>query len=328
MKTVQITANDAEQRLDRFLRKVLLNVPLSHLYRGLRSGKVKLNGRRAHVDTVLKEGDRLDLYYQTGEITAQGGLDTRALRETRFFQDNFRILHEDKDLLCLNKPAGIAVHPGTKRKQGQTLIDLVQSYLKPGKDVSFRPALVHRLDLETSGVILVAKTGLALRELNRQIRERAMHKVYLALVAGRLPHEFGEFRESLIRVSDSERGGKVRIATESDRGESAVTRYRIRERLGDYTLVTVSIETGRTHQIRVHFASNHHPVAGDRDYGDAEVNRLLEKATGLRRQFLHASELGFHHPATDRPVSITAPLPQDLSHCLDILRGNASPQRQ
>lgn len=320
MQTIEISGNDAGQRLDRFLRKVLLNVPLSHIYRGLRTGKIKLNRKRAHAESILSENDRVDLYFVSGEIAEKGNLDTAALRETKFFEDNFHILFEDKDLLCLNKPAGIAVHPGTKRKQGQTLIDLVQSYAVSAKDTTFRPSLVHRLDVETSGVILVAKTGRALRNLTAQIRERKVDKIYVALVSGQMRRNEGEYSQSLIRVADSERGGKVRIALPTEQGDQAITRYKVIEKLPEFTLLSVSIETGRTHQIRVHLASDSHPIAGDRDYGDDTLNRVLEKKTGLRRQFLHAEQMRFHHPVSGEEVLIRAPLPRDLEQCLTILR--------
>jgi len=179
---------------------------------------------------------------------------------------------------------------------------------------------VHRLDVETSGVILVAKTGRALRNLTAQIRERKVEKIYLTLAAGHMRRNAGEYNQRLIRVADSERGGKVRVALDREQGDQAITHYKVLEKLPGFTLLSVSIETGRTHQIRVHLASDNHPVAGDRDYGDENLNRLLEKKTGLRRQFLHAEQMRFQHPATGKAVLIKAPLPKDLEHCLKVLR--------
>lgn len=242
------------------------------------------------------------------------------------------IVFEDADILVVNKPAGMVVHPTDYGGHVTgTLVNALLYYLQPkqkrakhsknvapisvlerGKDASTvdrRPGLVHRLDRETSGLLVVAKTDIAKEKLTKQFAARTVEKEYLALVVGRLPTDTGRIDAPIARGATDRTRREVRVAPDA---REAVTEFAVAERFTDTTLVRVHILTGRTHQIRVHFASIHHPVVGDQTYGHPAVNAKH----GLTRQFLHAAKLSFVHPTTGQRVTFEVPLPTDLAACL------------
>lgn len=220
------------------------------------------------------------------------------------------ILHEDDDVIVLNKPPGMVVHPGAGRSTG-TLVHALLAHCGtlPGIGGVERPGIVHRLDRDTSGVLVVAKTEAAHQSLSRQFKARVVRKRYLALVHGPVRQEAGRIQAAIGRREDDRKRMGVRVRG----GREARTRYRVLRRLPEMTLLALDLETGRTHQIRVHLAHIGHPVIGDRVYGGRrERRRAASDEPHADRQMLHAWRLAFHHPASGAWVEFTAPIPEDF----------------
>jgi 23S rRNA pseudouridine955/2504/2580 synthase len=226
------------------------------------------------------------------------------------------ILHEDADLLVLDKPAGIAVHPGTGIPDGDSVIEKARTYLAGDRkwDELFQPSLVHRLDKDTSGVLVIAKSGESLRRLTEALRDGGFHKKYLALVEGVPRPPSGEISGMLQRVDSRFGGAKAEVSQED--GKWSVTRYKTVKDFGNFSLLGVIIETGRMHQIRAHLASQGHPLVGDPRYGSFERNRAYRKSLGLKRTFLHAADLEIELEK-GRKLVFHAPLPKDLAAALE-----------
>ncbi len=305
---ITIAPNDAGQRVERFLRRYLSHVGLSRLQALFRRREIKIARRPVERGRIVQAGEVLQVYGLRPEEAAGPP------RESPVAPVPVRlpIVFEDEELLVIDKPAGWAAHPGTGIAPGESLIERVQAYL--GTDANrgelFRPALVHRLDRETSGVILVAKTGVALRRLHAALREGKIRKRYLALVAGHPHPEAGVIDDPLERV-DSAAGAKSRIAVADDENsKTAVTHYRVVKKAGTYALLQVIIATGRMHQIRAHLAHRGHPVAGDTRYERPAAARARRQALRLPRVFLHAEEISWRETQGRRVFR--APLPADL----------------
>jgi len=292
---------DAEgQRIDNFLIRTLKGVPKSHIYRILRSGEVRINKRRAGPDTRLAPGDTVRI----PPVRAAAPKSIAKPTAGRKFKP--RILFEDDALIAIDKPAGLAVHGGSGIALG-----LIEQLRQARPDARFLE-LVHRLDRETSGVLLVAKRRSALTALHAQLRAGEVDKRYLALVRG-------PWRDAIRTVSVplhkfSTRDGQRRVRAE-DAGRAAVTIFR-RERIWTahqppLALLEAELQTGRTHQIRVHLAHIGHPLAGDDKYGDFAWNRELARE-GLKRMFLHARRLSFVHPASGKTMEVVSPVPGEL----------------
>jgi len=228
------------------------------------------------------------------------------------------ILHEDADLLVVDKPANLAVHPGTGIITGDTVIEKVRAYLAAERDPDelFQPSLVHRLDKDTSGVLLIAKSGESLRRLTESLRQGGFVKRYLALVEGVPNPRDGEISGLLNRVDNRSAGPKAEVSQED--GKWSVTRYRTVKDFGNFSLLGVIIETGRMHQIRAHLASQGHPLVGDPRYGSFERNRAYRKTLGLKRTFLHAADLEIDL-GDGRKLEFHAPLPRDLTTAIERL---------
>jgi 23S rRNA pseudouridine955/2504/2580 synthase len=296
-----VDEESAGQRLDNFLIRHLKGVPKTHVYRIIRSGEVRVNKGRASADTRVEAGDQVRLPpVRTSEKAAEKLERPAPARE-------FPLLLEDDVLLAVDKPAGVAVHGGSGVSFG------VIEQLRRARTAAPFLELVHRLDRETSGILLVAKKRSALKHLQDQFRERETGKTYLALVLGDWPASRKVIDAPLHKylLADGERRVRV-VAKDDPDGMRAITLVRIRQKLKDFTLLEVTIKTGRTHQIRVHLASEGHPIAGDDKYGDFERNKALQR-DGLRRMFLHAWRLQFTHPADGRRVELLAPLPSELN---------------
>ncbi len=307
---VEAGEGDVGQRLDNYLMRVLKTIPKSHVYRVLRKGEVRVNGKRAKPETRLVLGDRVRIPpLRIDEKPAQAKPSTSL---QQFIGAS--ILHEDKDLLIVNKPAGVAVHGGSGLAFG------VIEALRAARPELPELELVHRLDRDTSGVLLIAKRRAALRELHAALREREMIKRYLALVVGRW--ELGKKRIELPLLTNQKQGGERMVRVHAD-GQSALSTFVPQQHFGKLaTLMAIEIGTGRTHQIRVHAAYAGHPVAGDEKYGNKEGNEAL-RAYGLRRMFLHAHSLEFARPGTGEKFSITAPLSEELNAVLTSLQAAA-----
>ncbi|BBV01253.1 23S rRNA pseudouridine(955/2504/2580) synthase RluC [Providencia hangzhouensis] len=304
---IDISDDEAGQRIDNFLLTKLKGVPKSMIYRIIRKGEVRVNKGRIKPEYKLVEGDQVRVppvrvaERETAPVSAK--LDKVAALANC-------ILFEDDVLLVLNKPSGTAVHGGSGLSFG--VIEGLRA-LRP--EARFLE-LVHRLDRDTSGILLVAKKRSALRALHEQLRLKQMQKDYLALVRGNWQSHMKVVQAPLLKniLQSGERVVKV-----SSEGKPSETRFKVEERFDNATLIKASPVTGRTHQIRVHTLYAGHPIAFDDRYGDKQFDSQLA-GTGLNRLFLHASALKFTHPKTGDEMRLQAPLDNQLNHCLKILR--------
>ena len=309
---IGVDADSAGQRLDNFLLRHLKGVPKTHVYRIIRSGEVRINKGRASADTRVQEGDQVRLPpVRVSEKIAEKAERPAPARE-------FPILLEDEHLIALDKPAGTAVHGGSGVSFG------VIEQLRQARPQAKFLELVHRLDRETSGILLVAKKRSALTHLQDQFRERETGKTYLALVLGTWPANKKVIDTPLHKYLQADGERRVRVTTPEDPdGMRSITLVKVRSTvparpdagLPAFSLLEVTIKTGRTHQIRVHLASQGHAIAGDEKYGDFDLNRHLHRH-GLKRMFLHAWRLQFNHPASGERTELLAPLPPDLASFL------------
>jgi 23S rRNA pseudouridine955/2504/2580 synthase len=318
-KTLLVDEEDAGQRLDNFLMRHLKGVPKTHVYRIIRSGEVRINKGRVSADRRVAAGDQVRLPPMRTSERAQ----TKALAMAGDAQDaqspaparEFPVLHEDDHVLAVDKPAGVAVHGGSGVSFG------VIEQLRMARPEARFLELVHRLDRETSGILLVAKKRSALKHLQDQFRERETGKTYLALVAGKWPARSKVLDKSLRKylLPDGERRVQV-VPREHPDAMPSLTLVRVARQNAAYSLLEVTIRTGRTHQIRVHLASEGLPIIGDEKYGDFELNKSLQRASNpipLRRMFLHAWRLQFTHSHSGERIALTAELPSDLTLFLD-----------
>jgi len=306
---VEAGEGDAGQRLDNFLVRVLKGVPRTHVYRLLRKGEVRVNSKRAKPDQRVAAGDRIRLPPVRRPEPTTGGAARPPSASLQAFL-TAAIVYEDADLMVLNKPAGVSVHGGSGTSHG--VIEALRAARPDLKELD----LVHRLDRETSGCLIVAKRRAALRDLHAQLREGLAEKRYLALVCGKW--DLGHKRIELPLATGERRGGERHVAVRGH-GQMAVSTFRPVQFFGTVaTLMEVEIGTGKTHQIRVHAAYAGHPVAGDDKYGDRERNEALREY-GLHRMFLHAASIGVTRPGTKEPLLVSAPLGDDLGAVLDAL---------
>lgn len=307
VQIVAISAEEAGQRIDNFLRTQLKGVPKSMIYRILRKGEVRVNKKRIKPEYKLQAGDEVRIPPVRVAEREEAAVSPRLERVASL---TAAILYEDEYILVLNKPSGTAVHGGSGLSFG--VIEGLRA-LRP--EARFLE-LVHRLDRDTSGVLLVAKKRSALRSLHEQLREKGMQKDYLALVRGQWPSHVKAVQAPLLKniLQSGER--IVRVSSE---GKPSETRFKVEERYAFATLVKASPITGRTHQIRVHTLHAGHPIAFDDRYGEREFDKQLS-ATGLRRLFLHAAALSFTHPHSGDRMRIEAPLDDELKQCLAVLR--------
>jgi 23S rRNA pseudouridine955/2504/2580 synthase len=299
-----VDANHEGQRIDNFLITHLKGVPRSRIYQILRTGQVRVNRGRIRQGYRLQPGDVVRI--PPLRVSPEGPAPRPSLRR---LEDLRRaVLYEDRSLLVLDKPAGLAVHGGSGLSHG--VIEALRA-LRP--EAPFLE-LVHRLDRDTSGCLLVAKRRPALRALHQALREGAVAKTYLALVAG----DWGAAGEVATPLRRNVLRSGERIVRADQDGKVALTRFEPLARSPAVTLLLARPVTGRTHQIRVHAAEAGHPIAGDLKYGDAGLNRSL-RGLGLRRLFLHAYRLRFSHPDSGAPVDVVAPPGEDLQQVLAAL---------
>ncbi len=294
----------AGQRLDNYLIRLLKGVPKSHVYRIVRSGEVRVNKGRVDVTYRLQPGDVVRVPpVRTASVPV-----THAPQAGR--GPTIPVLFEDDYFIAVNKPAGMAVHGGSGVSYG------VIEQLRVDRPQAKFLELVHRLDRETSGILLVAKKRAALLGFHDLFRDHsAIDKRYYALVKGRVANDRQHVRLKLLKFTGPDGERRVRV---SDDGVDCHTIFNVARRFSEATLVEAELKTGRTHQIRVHLQSGGHPILGDDRYGDFALNKRLA-SEGLKRMFLHAFRLQFPHPVTQTPVCIEAPLPDDLSRYLEKL---------
>ncbi len=325
VKSLTIDEDDSGQRLDNYLMRQLKGVPKTHVYRIIRSGEVRVNKGRSSAETRLNAGDVVRL--PPVRVSERATEKAQAMAEqvaSHAPAREFSILYEDDCLLAINKPAGVAVHGGSGVSFG------VIEQLRMGRPQAKFLELVHRLDRETSGILLVAKKRSALKNLQDQFRERETGKTYLALVLGQWPANKKVLDKPLHKylLPDGERRVKV-VAKDDPDGMPSMTLVKIRaagvqnassaDAARGYSLLEVTIKTGRTHQIRVHLASEGMPIAGDDKYGDFDCNKALARAgaqPSLKRMFLHALRLRCKHPVSAEPLELQAALPAELKQFL------------
>jgi 23S rRNA pseudouridine955/2504/2580 synthase len=290
--TLEVGEEAAAQRIDNFLLRHLKGVPKSHVYRVLRSGEVRVNSGRVKPEYRLQPGDRVRV--PPIRIAEKRGPPPRAAE--------FPVVYEDAAILVVDKPAGVAVHGGSGVSFG-----VIESLRAARPEAKFLE-LAHRLDRDTSGLLVLAKKRSALVELHRMLREGEMDKVYLTVAKGGWEGRGRELRESLHKYVNAK--GERRVSVQEG-GMAAVTRVKRLQANERFSFLEVTLLTGRTHQIRVHLAHAGHPVLGDSKYGDFDLNHQLEK-TGVQRLFLHASRLAFVHPLTKEALKLESPLPAEM----------------
>ncbi len=300
--SVRVTAGEAGKRLDTLVSE-LSGASRSKVQKLISTGHVLVNGAPARKNHALSAGEAVSWEIPPPE--------PEELKPEDLPLD---VVYEDEHLLVVNKPAHMVMYPGPGHESGTLLNALMARYPDiAGVGGRGRPGVFHRLDRDTSGLVAVARTEAAYRAMVEEIKERRVQREYLALVVGSLPAETGTIDLPMGRS----RGNRKRMAVDRVAGRRAVSRFSVRERFGErFTLVEVGLETGRTHQIRVHFSHIGHPVAGDPEYSRGKSARSL----GLDRQFLHARRLAFDHPVTGERLEFESGLPADLLRVLDELR--------
>ncbi len=309
VQNIRVDPESEGQRLDNFLVRHLKGAPKTLVYRIIRSGEVRLNKGRAHADSRVQSGDIVRV--PPLRLSAPKTEGIAPARE-------FPVLFEDDSLLAIDKPAGVAVHGGSGVSFG------VIEQLRQARPSARMLELVHRLDRETSGVLLVAKKRSALKHVQDQFRDRETGKTYLALVQGQWPSNRKvidmPLEKYLLGKGEAEGERRVRVVGKDDpNGMRAITLVKVAKLVGSCTLLEVTIKTGRTHQIRVHLASQGHPIAGDDKYGDFEFNRQMQKK-GLKRMFLHAWRLQFRHPGNGENVRLVSELAPELQQFVHALQ--------
>jgi 23S rRNA pseudouridine1911/1915/1917 synthase len=313
---ISVAAEDAGRRLDQFLTARLDSVSRARVQEMIAAGKALVNDAAAKASLKLRGGER---------ITIQGEAQ-RAPIKAMAEEIPLEIVYEDDDLAVIDKPAGMMVHAGAgatddARNRG-TLVNALLHHMATlsGVGGELRPGIVHRLDKETSGLILVAKKDEAHRKLSAQFAAREVKKKYVALVHGWVKKDSGTLAQSISR----DRVRRTRMTTRLEGGRAAVTHFRVTRRLdtkfGKFSLLELKIDTGRTHQIRVHVAAMGHPVVGDTMYGAPKQARGKNAVIGLPRNFLHAAELEFRHPRTGEIVALKSELPAELREFLGKLQ--------
>jgi 23S rRNA pseudouridine955/2504/2580 synthase len=303
-RLVTISEEEADQRIDNYLLRICKGVPKSHIYRVLRSGEVRVNKGRIDQTYRLKQGDVVRIppvRIAEKEVHVVPGAE-------------FTILLEDSHLLVIDKPAGVAVHGGSGVSYG-----VIEQLRAARPDAKFLE-LVHRLDRDTSGILLLAKKRSALTNMHEQIRDGLLDKRYLTLVRGDWQNARQHVKLPLFKYSTAE--GERRVRVQSD-GMPSHTVFNLVRRFGEYVLLEAELKTGRTHQIRVHLASSGFPIVGDDKYGDFGLNKALQKTDGTRtafkRMFLHAHQITFLHPEKAVPVTLKALLPPECQQFLQSL---------
>lgn len=297
----RVDEGSAGQRIDNFLVRVCKGVPKSHIYRILRSGEVRVNSRRVDQTYRLQMGDEVRIPpIRLAEKEAAAPVPVGK---------PFDIVFEDEALLVLDKPAGLAVHGGSGVSFG-----VIEQLRRQRPEAKFLE-LVHRLDRETSGLLIVAKKRSALTVLHDMMRDGRVQKRYLTMVAGRWLNTLQHIKQPLLKYLID--NGERRVSVNPE-GKPAHSIVRLVKRWQGYSLVEVELKTGRTHQIRVHLTHAGFPLCGDDKYGDFALNKQLEKE-GLKRMFLHAAQLKFNHPLSGEAMSFEAPLPEELQVFVDAL---------
>jgi 23S rRNA pseudouridine955/2504/2580 synthase len=305
VKQVEIGSETSGQRVDNFLLRECKGVPKSHIYRILRSGEVRVNSGRVDATYRLREGDRVRI------PPLRLGVRAAAAKPPKLV---LPLVYEDEGLIAANKPAGLAVHGGSGVSYG------VIEQLRAARPEAKFLELVHRLDRDTSGLLLLAKKRSVLTAMHELIRGGQMDKRYLVLVRGRWPSGKQHVKLKLQRYVTG--AGERRVNVDEE-GKESHTVFELERACGGYSLLQAQLKTGRTHQIRVHLAHLGFPIVGDDKYGDFDLNKRLAKQ-GVKRMFLHAWRLAFVHPLTSEKLKLEAPLPPELEEVLRLCANDGS----
>lgn len=324
-KIIIENTSDASQRLDKFLKKFFPNAPLGALYKMLRTGKIKISGKKKDQTYRLIEGDVIEFFLTDEEIKnfqkkswSEQKISHSHEKSKNFSPKNLEILYKDEDIIVINKPAGLNVHPGDHKTNEPSLIELVHDMLgKKYDSLTFRPSLVHRIDRDTSGCIIIALKKNILEKLLWELQNHKIEKIYHAIVVGKMSKPRGTITDKLFRNEWAKNEAKVIV---SEKGQRAVTHYQTLQEIsrpeGIFSLLECRIETGRTHQIRVHLSHHNCPILGDKAYGDKKMNSFQSRNNNISRQLLHAYSLEFFHPWIGKKIKIEAPYKDDMKNFL------------
>ncbi len=324
MREIHIGSNEANQRLDKFLRKYMPKASLSFIYKMIRKKNIKVNNKKSENIYTLQQGDTVQIYFS--DDTLEGFQEKRKIANIDI---NFSIVYEDENILIVNKPSGLIIH-GDKKEEKETLINQVIKYLydkgsyDPQKEKTFVPASVNRLDRNTSGLVIIGKNYPTVQSLNQMLRENyGVQKYYLALVVG----NFSKKMTLKGYLKKDEEKNKVELLNKEEEGSKYIeTIIKPIRSVKNYSLVEVEIITGRSHQIRLHLASIGHPIIGDLKYGNKIENKKMKDKFDLRRQFLHAYKLAFDKAINDLEYlsqkTFTCSLPKDLERIKEALKIN------
>lgn len=308
--TIIIPDNLCGMRLDQALAKLLPDYSRTQLQTWIKNAEITVDNKSAKAKDTVLGGETIQL---SATLKQQPAWDAQAIA--------LDIIYEDDDLLVINKPVGMVVHPAAGHKDSTLLNALLHH--APTLQQLPRAGIIHRLDKDTSGLLVIAKTQIALKELNKQLKARTITRIYQAIVLGVLASG-GTIDEPIGRHPI-----KRKSMTVIETGKPAITHYRVIERYRAYTRIKVQLETGRTHQIRVHMTHIHHPLLGDQTYGGrlqlpkGATPDLINQLRHFKRQALHASELGLIHPVTQQPLTWHAPIPNDMQTLIDVLKEDA-----
>lgn len=300
-----VTEADDQQRVDNMLIKVLKGVPKSHIYRIIRHGEVRINKKRCEVSSKVTLNDIVRI--PPIRIAAKDEIQTKPIPAA-----SFPILFEDDYYLIINKPQGVACHGGSGVSFG------VIEQLRQAKAHKFLE-LVHRLDKETSGILILAKKRVALVELQELIKNNLVTKEYYALTNGAWRDDKRNVKAAIYKYTNKD--GERRVRIDAEQGRFSHTIFTVKQKFAEFTLVNADLQTGRTHQIRIHCQYLGFPIAGDDKYGNFELNKQLTKQ-GLKRMFLHAHHIQFKHPITQKLIEINCELPKELQKFLKIISVN------
>lgn len=324
----EVSQSDSGIRLERYFQKIFPQVPRAVRQKFFRKKKLvvfrgedeKGQRKRQKLDTafILQAGDVLKVFFDVDEFgekkSSKQDIDVQAVLRNQKLK-KVQVVYEDEYFMIVEKPAGVSVHPGSGVKHGHSLIDYCVALEKNKNPECPEPKLVHRLDKNTSGLVMVSKRDDVLRKLVEMMTEGKIEKKYHALVSGKFSEKKGTFRDKILRQEGSQFN---KIVIDTTEGKNSVTHYEVKKYYPDLdaTFVEVILETGRMHQIRIHFSYNEYPLAGDPVYGNFAWNKETKKKFGLKRQFLHACSLSFFHPITHKKLWIQSEISEDLKRVL------------